>query len=126
MSASCFSLIESKHDRLKGKDGGRPTAQGMVKELSQARQDHLSNFLSSDNPHPHSSAWGALDTSRDRPDGNDSDEDTWSVDSEKLNCCSCLKLPHKKRHNLTSTDDEAEVNLRLVESDELSQEHEEI
>ena len=115
-----FPYTENKHNRLKGKDGGKPTARGMVKELSQARQDHLNNFLSSDNPHPHSSAWGAQDTSRDRPIDNDSEEDTWSVDSEKQNCCSCFKMPHKKRQNLTSADDE--VNLCLVESDELSQE----
>ena len=123
-----FVYTESKHNRLKGKDGGKPTAQGMVKELSQARQDHLSNFLSSNNPNPHSSAWGAQDTSSNTADDNDSDEDTWSIDSEKQNCCSCFKMPHKKRQNLTSAlsaDDETEVNLCLVESDELSQQDEE-
>jgi len=99
----------------------------MVKDLSQARQDHLSNFLSSDNAHPHSSAWGAQDTSTDRPDDdNDSDEDSWSTDSEKQNCCSCFTMPHKKsiKHS-TNADDDTEVNLCLVESDELSQQHEE-
>lgn len=115
---------ENRHNKLKGKDGSRPTAVAMVKELSQAREDHLTSFLSTDNPQPHSTAWGARDLSRDRDDDNS--DDTWSSDSEKEeSCCSCYRIPHWQRRKLSSLEQEDdEACTGLVGSDELSREHE--
>lgn len=116
-------MAESKHDRLKGKDGSRPTAHAMVKQLSQAREDHLNSFLSSGNTQPHSTAWGAQDLSEDREDVNS--EDTWSSDSEKEYCCSCYRMPRWKRKQTSiKEEDDEEMNTCLVSSDELSREHE--
>lgn len=117
----CF-CAESKHNKLKGKDSRKPTAQDMVKELSQAREDHLNNFLSTSDPQPHCTAWGAQDLSRDNRDDANS-EDTWSSDSENEGCCSCYRMPHYKRE-LSSINHDDEMNTCLVSSDELSQEHE--
>jgi len=110
---------------LKGKDGSRPTAHAMVKELSQAREDHLNNFLSNDNPQPHCTAWGAQDLSKDSDDTNS--EDTWSNDSEEQTC-TCFKTPqaHWKRNQPSTNQEEDEMNTRLVDSDELSREHESV
>ena len=95
----------------------------MVKELSQAREDHLSNFLSAGNPQPHSTAWGAQDLSKDRDDADS--EDTWSSNSEKGSCWCCYRMPYwtRKRPSINH-DDEHDMNTCLVGSDELSREHE--
>ena len=99
----------------------------MVKELSQAREDHLSSFLSTGNTQPHSTAWGAQDLSKDRDDDNDvNSEDTWSNDSEKGSCCSCYRMPHwtRKKESSVNQEDDDEMNICLVGSDELNIEHE--
>ena len=115
---------ENRHNKLKGKDGSRPMAGAMVKELSQAREDHLNSFLSSDNPQPHSTAWGAQDLSKDGDDDN-SDDDTWSSNSEKeASCCSCYRMPHWQRRKQSSLEQDDEMGTALVGSDELSREHE--
>lgn len=119
--------VESRHNKLKGKDGSRPTAGAMVKELGQAREDHLNNFLSTDNPQPHSTAWGAQDLSRDRDDNDNDSDDTWSSDSEKeTNCCSCYRMPYwqKRKQRLSPEQEDDEMGTALVCSDELSREHE--
>ena len=93
----------------------------MVKELSQAREDHLNSFLSAGNTQPHSTAWGAQDLYRDDVDS----EDTWSSDSEKESCCSCCRIPHwKRRPSGNQEDDDDEMNTCLVGNDELNREHE--
>ena len=95
----------------------------MVKELSQAREDHLNNFLSAGNTQPHSTAWGAQDLYKDRDDVDS--EDTWSSDSEKEGCCSCYKMPRWKRKGRSSVNQEDdEMNTCLVGNDELNREHE--
>lgn len=97
----------------------------MVKELSQAREDHLNSFLSTGNPQPHCTAWGAQDSSKDRDDANS--DDTWSSDSEKEeSCCTCYRMPRWERKKLSSLkqEDDDEMNTSLVGSDELSREHE--
>lgn len=114
--------VESKHNKLKGKDGSRPTAHGMVKELSQAREDHLNSFLSTSNPQPHCTAWGAQDLSQNRDDS--SSDDTWSSDSERESCCSCYRMPRWERKQSSNQEDEDEMYKTLVGSDELSREHE--
>ena len=94
----------------------------MVKELSQAREDHLNSFLSTSNTQPHSTAWGAQDLSKDRDDENS--EDTWSSDSEKDSCCSCYRMPHLTRTRRSPVNQEDEMNTCLVGNDELNIEHE--
>lgn len=96
----------------------------MVKELSQAREDHLNSFLSAGNTQPHSTAWGAQDLYKDRDD--DDSEDTWSSDSEKESCCSCCRIPQwkRKRQPSVNQEDDDEMNTCLVGNDELNREHE--
>ena len=98
----------------------------MVKELSQAREDHLNNFLSTGNPQPHSTAWGAQDLHKDRDDADS--EDTWSSDSEKESCCSCYRMPQWKRKRRSSANQQEDINDEmstcLVGNDELNREYE--
>ena len=95
----------------------------MVKELSQAREDHLNNFLSAGNSQPHSTAWGAQDLSKDRDDAGS--EDTWSSNSEKAECWCCYRMPYwtRKRPSINQND-EHDMTTCLVGSDELAREHE--